>query len=203
MNVVKKYSDTELVAALKPGSGTDEHAIKFMYLEYYTLLKTYVCQNNGNEADAEDIFQEVVVAFINMIHQNKFRAESSIKTFLFALNRNMWLNELKKRGRAEKRNTVFEQAKEIDEAGIAVTIAQHESQKQILAVVASLGETCKKILLAFYYDNLSMKEILTTLHYESEQVVRNKKYKCLKQLEQLLTANPQLAQKLKNAFGNE
>jgi hypothetical protein len=43
-----------------------------------------------------------------------------------------------------------------------------------------------------------MKEILDTTDYESEQVVRNKKYKCLKQLEQMVNENPALKQTLKN-----
>jgi DNA-directed RNA polymerase specialized sigma subunit len=63
-----------------------------------------------------------------------------------------------------------------------------------------LGEGCKKILLAFYYENLSMKEILNTMNYENDQVLRNKKHKCLKQLEQLLTADPALAKTLKAAL---
>ncbi len=202
MEVVKKYTDTELLAAIKSPTSIDG-AIKFMYREYYELLKIYTCQNSGTDEDAQDIFQEVLVAFINLAQKDKFRGESSIKTFLYALNRNIWLNELKKRGRAEKRDTIFEKEKDTAMMDVSYFMAQAEMQKQILTIVEELGETCKKILLAFYYENLSMKEILTTLNYESEQAVRNKKCKCLKQLEQLLTANPNLAQTLKNALHHE
>ncbi|WP_431209442.1 hypothetical protein ACQ86N_25125 [Puia sp. P3] len=41
-----------------------------------------------------------------------------------------------------------------------------------------------------------MKEIVEHLPYENEQVVRNKKYKCLQQLTGLLKANPALAGQL-------
>ena len=47
-----------------------------------------------------------------------------------------------------------------------------------------------------------MKDILKTLQYENEQVVRNKKYKCLKQLEQMITGDPELAKNLKSLFEN-
>ena len=67
-----------------------------------------------------------------------------------------------------------------------------------MLVMESLGETCKKILLAFYFQNLAMREILKTLEYENEQVVRNKKYKCLKQLEQMMAAQPGLVKSLKS-----
>ena len=50
----------------------------------------------------------------------------------------------------------------------------------------------------FYYENLSISEMLDALDYENEQVIRNKKYKCMKQLEQMITVNPALKQSLKN-----
>jgi hypothetical protein len=43
-----------------------------------------------------------------------------------------------------------------------------------------------------------MKEIVAYLPYENEQVVRNKKSKCLKKLEELVLGNKHLAIQLKN-----
>jgi DNA-directed RNA polymerase specialized sigma subunit len=77
-------------------------------------------------------------------------------------------------------------------------MADREGKEAVMRVVSELGDTCKKILLLFYYENLSMKEILDRTDYETEQVVRNKKYKCLKQLEQMVNANPALKETLKN-----
>ncbi|MEO5891235.1 MAG: sigma-70 family RNA polymerase sigma factor [Ferruginibacter sp.] len=198
MQTNQMYSDSELLTAIKTTQIDD--AIKFMYREYYMLLKTFVCKNSGTEEDAQDVFQEMLVAFINLTRSDKFRGESSIKTFVFSLNRNIWLNELKKRGRAEKRANIFESSKELLTPDVSELIVQIETQKQVLSIIEELGAACKKILLAFYYDDLSIKEILATMDYETEQVVRNKKHKCLKQLEQLLTANPNLAKHLKIAL---
>ena len=77
-------------------------------------------------------------------------------------------------------------------------MAEREGKQAVLNVVERLGETCKKILLLFYYENLPMKDIVNATDFENDQVVRNKKYKCLKQLEQMLEANPILKQTLKN-----
>jgi DNA-directed RNA polymerase specialized sigma subunit len=59
-----------------------------------------------------------------------------------------------------------------------------------------LGEICKRILVYYYYENLSMKDIVLRLNYDNEQVVRNKKYKCMKDLNELLDRNSSI----KNAF---
>lgn len=196
MGVIRMLSDAELLAAIRQGSGLDA-AIKSIYIEYFEGLAWIVLNNSGSQQDAEDIFQEVLVNFIAAVKKDKFRGESSVKTFLFSMTKHTWLNELKKRGRSEMRELKYERAKDPHEPDVSHVIAGRETKKQLMDVVERLGDTCKKILVMFYYDNLSMKEILTRLEYENEQVVRNKKYKCLKQLEQMITSDPSLLQTLK------
>lgn len=202
MEVVKNYTDSELLEALRSGRGMNP-VLKFLYRQNFEVLKVYIVQNSGSEQDAEDIFQEVLVSFIELVRLEKFRGDSSVKTFLYALTRNTWLNELKRKGRADVREMKFEKAKDTIDEDAAQKIAGRESRKEVMDVVEKLGEQCKKILLAYYYEDRSMKEIVDIAGYDSEQVVRNKKYKCLKQLEQMLTADPNMAKTLKKALNYE
>jgi RNA polymerase sigma factor (sigma-70 family) len=196
MEVIKNFPDSELVANLRTGKRMDE-TIKAIYRNHFESLGWYVQNNSGTRQDAEDVFQEVVVSFIDLVKKDKFRGESSVKTFLYSLNRHVWLNELKRRGRALAREEKYEKGQERVEIDTSYKIADREEKEKVMRLVEELGETCRKILLLFYYENLSMKEILEQTEYENEQVVRNKKYKCLKQLEQLINANPALKETLK------
>lgn len=196
MELIRNFPNDEIVARLRTGERMDE-VIKSIYRSHFESLAWYVQHNSGSRQDAEDVFQEVVVTFINLVQANKFRGESTVKTFLYSLNRHIWLNELKKRGRAIAREEKYSKGSEVVELDAGEYIAERETKNQVMELMEKLGETCKKILLLFYYENQSMKEILETLHYENEQVVRNKKYKCLKQLEQQLNANPTLKKTLK------
>ena len=197
MGVIRNFPDSELVENLRSGQRMDE-SIKAIYRSHFESLCWYVMNNSGSRQDAEDIFQEVVVNFIDMVQKDKFRGESTIKTFLFSLNRYTWLNELKRRGRAMVREEKYERGQERVEMDTSHFIADREGKSEVLRVVGELGETCRKILLLFYYENMSMKEILDVTDYETEQVVRNKKYKCLKQLEQMIMEKPFLKETLKN-----
>jgi RNA polymerase sigma factor (sigma-70 family) len=199
MAVAPEYSDDELLRLLGSGKAID-NPVKHLYEKYFYVLSSYIEQNQGSREDAEDIFQEVVLTFIDLVQKNKFRGESSVKTFLFAVNRNIWLNELKKRGRQLKRNEKFSVEQPDAEPGIEKMISNREARKQVFNIIESLGEVCKKILLAFYYENLPISEILTRLDYQNEQVVRNKKAKCMKSLEEKFNADPALAQKFKSAL---
>jgi RNA polymerase sigma factor (sigma-70 family) len=199
MEVVRSFSDIELITNLQSGNRINE-SIRAIYKNHFDYLCWFVINNSGNREDAEDIFQEVVVNFIEAVQKNKFRGESSVKTFLYSLNRHAWLNELKRRGRASQRELKYE--RELDRQTIDVShfIADREAKSQIMKIIDQLGDVCKKILVMFYYENLSMREILEKMKYETEQVVRNKKYKCLKQLEQMLDDNPLLKETLKKAL---
>jgi RNA polymerase sigma factor (sigma-70 family) len=190
-------TDREIVDNLANDRDLDR-TIRYLYRAYFEFTGHYVVNNSGSWTDAEDIFQEVVVAFIHLVKAGKFRGEASIKTFLYALNKNSWLNELKKRGRALKRETKYEAARPGEEESINSLLEGREATQGLMKVFDDLGETCKKILLLFYFENRSMKEILNDLHYENEQVVRNKKHKCLKKLEQMIQTNKNLYQQLKS-----
>src|ERR1700755_843717 len=152
MAVVPEYSDDELLRLIGSGKAIDT-PVKYLYEKYFYLLSSHIEQNQGSREDAEDIFQEVVLTFIELVQKNKFRGESSVKTFLFAVNRNIWLNELKRRGRQVKRNEKFSSDIPESDPGIEKYIAGRESRKQVYEIIDSLGEVCKKILLAFYFEN--------------------------------------------------
>jgi RNA polymerase sigma factor (sigma-70 family) len=199
MELRKTLTDKSLIEELRSDANPDE-AIRYLYRTQFGLTAAYIKQNSGTEEDAEDIFQEVVLVFIEVLKKDKFRGESSVSTFLYSLTRNIWLNELKKRGRSKLRDEIFEKGKETTEMDVTHYIVNREQKSELMQLVDKLGETCKKILLAFYFENLAMREILETLNYENEQVVRNKKYKCLKQLEQMMAAKPALAKNLKSVL---
>ena len=194
------WTDGSLIGALKQPGRAAEDAIKQLYREHYGLLEQYVLQNQGSRSDAEDIFQETMVAFIRQVEEGKFRAESSIRTFLYALNRNIWLNELKKRGRSHLREERFAAGEEKLQLAIDGILEQQEHNMELMRSIQNLGDSCKKILLLFYYEQRPIREILSVVSYQNEQVVRNKKMKCLKKLEEMVRANGHMFQKWKNSI---
>jgi RNA polymerase sigma factor (sigma-70 family) len=195
MKVEGKFSDIELIAAIS-GKKDPNEAILFIYQEYSRTTSSFMINYGASEQDADDVFQETVIAFIDIVQKGKFRMQSSIKTYLVSIARNIWRNEVKKRQRSDYREQQFESGREQTEEDISELISEWEKKKQLRDLVYELGEPCRKLLMLFYYENLSMKEILTYLPYENEQVVRNKKYKCLQQLTEIMKQNPLIAGQL-------
>jgi RNA polymerase sigma factor (sigma-70 family) len=195
MKAEEKYSDAELIAAISAGTDLN-NAIRSIYRQHSEAVSSFIIHYGGSEQDADDIFQETVVAFIDIVRKGKYRMEASIRTFLASIARNYWFNELKKRGRSDHRDRQFELGRDQDEADVSEHMAELERKRELRQLVEQLGDACRKVLLLFYYENMSMKEIVNHLPYENEQVVRNKKYKCLQQLTGLIKSNPAIARQM-------
>ncbi len=192
MNSKHLFSDASLVAAIRDKKNLDQ-AIQHLYKEHAGITSSFIMGRGGNEQDADDIFQETVVAFIDSVQKGKFRAESGVRTFLIAISKNLWMNEMRKRQRADNREKSYEIGRDQEEAAVSEAIGDRELKQMLQRLLDSLGESCKQILTLFYYENLPMKDIVAHMHYENEQVVRNKKYKCLQQLTGMMKENPAAA----------
>ncbi|HZK64979.1 MAG TPA: sigma-70 family RNA polymerase sigma factor [Puia sp.] len=195
MNAIKLFSDSTLVEAIKNKKNLNE-AVLQLYQEHAAVARSFIMGRGGSEQDADDIFQETVISFIDTVQKGKFRFDSGIRTFLISISKNLWLNELRKRQRSDNREKIFETSREQEDAGVSEAIGDRELKQQLQKMLDGLGESCRKILILFYYENLPMKEIVSHLHYENEQVVRNKKYKCLQQLTEMLKENPVAAKQI-------
>jgi RNA polymerase sigma factor (sigma-70 family) len=160
-----------------------------LYKQYSGMVIAYIISNQGSQQDGEDVFQEALIAFINLVKSGKFRGEASLQTTFVSISRNIWFNEQKKRKSLDTRGKLFENARQ-PEADPASQLLEREVSEQFLNLMSRLGESCKSLLTMVYYENLSNKDILERTHYESEQVIRNKKYKCMKELTELIKDNP-------------
>lgn len=199
MPTPKSYTDDELIAAIDNQADVNG-AITYLYKTYYRLLERYVLANSGSEMDAEDLVQDVMVAFVDLVQQGKYRGEASIKSFLHTLARNLWITELRKRGSTAKRNVSFELERDQFTDDVSDYVTYSEAQQTVAELFGRMGETCRKILTLFYYDDLPMKDILKQTNYENEQVLRNRKYKCLKEIAELIRRTPSIYENVKTAL---
>ncbi len=184
-----RFSDSDLVEAIREKEML-EQAISQLYIDHAETTRSFIMGKGGAEQDADDIFQETIVSFIDIVQKGKFRQESSIGTFLISISKNIWYNEIRRRQRAGNREKIFEMDRNQEEGAVSETIQEREMKQQLNKLLQEVGESCRRILSLFYFENLSMKEIVSQMHYENEQVVRNKKYKCLQQLTDKIKQNP-------------
>jgi RNA polymerase sigma factor (sigma-70 family) len=175
--------------------------VRYLYEHYFEDAAKEIRLRGGSDDDAADMFQEAVLILIEKIKTGKFRQESSIKTFLVGIARNLWLFEKRTRERRSSREMHYT-ISEVDnihneDLEIGERIFCRSNTDVIQTLFKQVGEICSKILIGFYYENTSMKNLLQRFHFDNEQVLRNRKSRCMKKVKKLLTDQPELLQQLK------
>ena len=82
--------------------------------------------------------------------------------------------------------------------GPMASLISGEEKKMVLEVLSLVGDQCKELLIATIYHEMTMKDVVAQGNYSNEQIARNKKYKCLKRLKELVAERPELTKNLMN-----
>lgn len=169
----------ELIKNISRG---DSEVFKKLYREYFNMVRYFIVNNSGTLDDAEDIFQDAMIVIYEKTCDPNFSLTSSIKTYLYSVVRNLWLNKLRQKKTVQIKD--FEQFIEIEQEDNEIEIKE-ERFNAIEKAIHLLGEKCRKIIQLFYYQQKSMQEIATELAYTNAANAKNQKYKCLQQLKKL------------------
>ena len=135
--------------------------------------------------DAEDMLQEALVVLWERVRAGKFEYTAQLGTFIFATVKNMWLRQLARL----RREVPSERDPDTNPAnGVSPLEMMIEDEQALLVREAldKLGEPCRKLLLLFYWEELSMVQIAEQLGFANAETAKSKKYQCKKSLEKLL-----------------
>ena len=163
---------------------SDERALSHLYHEYAAMVSHLVITNSGSKDDADDIFQDTIIVIYEKIKSGTFVLNCSLKTYIYSVSRNLWLYKLRQTARDSKLEESFMVAP-VDDMDVDNFYEENNKHDKITAYIKHLGESCKKILLLFYYEKLSTKDIAVKLQLAGGDYVKTQKYRCLQKLKSL------------------
>lgn len=188
--MMHKVPDEDIIHGIRGGGAGAERAICQLYDLVRAIIFEFVRKNMGTREESLDLLQDAVVIVYEQIRTEKYVHNSKLSTYVYSVARHIWLNQLKRK-KIEARildNQAFEDVQESH----LTTLLHSEYENDIKSIFHLLGTDCRQLLTLIIYESMSMREVLDKMHYENEQVVRNKKYKCLKQLREMLATRPHL-----------
>lgn len=166
----------KLIAAFKAG---DKQVIQELYDQLFPALKHWLKQNSGSKEDAEDVFQEAMVAAYRKLREPAFHLNHELPTYIFAIAKKLWLQKLRRQGVHSKYEQFLStQSKVEDLEGV---IEEQESLELYRHYFNKLDEACKK-LLTFVFQGKSMLEIKEQFGFNNEAHARKKKFRCKNEL---------------------
>jgi RNA polymerase sigma factor (sigma-70 family) len=161
-------TDSEIITSLR--NNKYQQATNGLY-SFFPAIKKYIRTNNGTTDDAKDIFQDALVILYKKVQSPEFTLSAPLKTYLFAVAKNCWFQELRRRNKLPAGIPTDE---------LADTVPEEASGFQLATTAFHLlGEKCKELLILFYYKKKSYKEIATAFAFSSDKVAKNQKYRCI------------------------
>jgi RNA polymerase sigma factor (sigma-70 family) len=167
----------------------NEKVIAEIYTRFFPSVRHYIYRNNGTREDARDIFNDAIVVLLQKAREDALNLNCSLKTYIYAVCRNLWLKKINSENVEEISFSEIEDTLEgaclIEESFYDFDRANLLFQKHLLR----LSPTCRK-LIQHFLDGKSFKEITHLMNYRNESYARKRKYRCIQVLIRRIKKDP-------------
>lgn len=178
----------------------DANAFAFLVEKYKTMVFTLALKMLKSREEAEEISQDTFIKAYKNI--DKFKGDSKFSTWLYKIAYRTCLDSIKKNGKKYQTGTIDEitinQIKSTD--GILETIERKERAVIINKCLIELPEDERSIIWLFYFEELSLKEIIEITEL-SEANVKVKLHRARKRL--LAIVEKRVEPELINHYGRK
>ncbi|TAJ12176.1 sigma-70 family RNA polymerase sigma factor [Marinilabiliaceae bacterium JC017] len=178
-----RYSDKQLIEGIY---NRDSKVIRYIMDVVWVPVKDFIYKNSGNKQDAIQIIEEGILAIYTK--SDKLELTSSFTTYFFAICKNMWLNELRKRKKSPVLTSEFGNL--LQENEIAEKQLYEKRRLLYLKYFQKISKVCQS-LLRLMAKGFSNEEIMAELAFSSIQYTKNRKSMCNTKLIELIKEDPQ------------
>jgi RNA polymerase sigma factor (sigma-70 family) len=183
---VSEFSVEEIIEGIK---ARDNCVLQYVYKNHFPSIHHFIISNSGSPEDAKDIFQEsIIVIYRKLKEQQHFLLNSSFKTFIYSIARNLWLKHL----RAIKYEglTIKDQQQYIELKDEPFKVSNDDLKMSLYQkYFKQLPEDCQNILKLTARD-IPQKEIAQAMNLKSENYVKKRKHDCKEKLIEMIKKDP-------------
>lgn len=160
----------------------DSGSFELLYKFCFPSIASYVKQNLGNNEDAEDIFQEAIIVLLKKTKQSDFVLSSSLKTYLYAVAKNLWLKRL----RDNKLNIVNSELNLATyEPEIFELVSEQSREEKVQNWLQKITRNCRRIIKALFFYEVPMDALILKMGWKNKHTASSQKHKCLQQIKNI------------------
>lgn len=172
---------------LKGLAQNEKTAVEAIYRDNYSVIQSFILNNNGSVEEARDIFQEAMIVLYEKAGSPSFSLNCQLRTFMYSICRRLWLKRLQQLSKYSTQVDNLEETVHVEEE-----MEDHEKRNEDFILMenamAKIGEPCKSLLDAYYIQKKSMQDIAGEFGYTNSDNAKTQKYKCLMRLKKLFFA---------------
>jgi RNA polymerase sigma factor (sigma-70 family) len=163
--------------------------IASIYKKFAPKVKNYIRTNSGDDDQAQDVIQEVLITIYNQAKTSGLQLSCPFDAYFFLLCKRRWLNELKKA--SNKEVTLQDDNVSIEESVQEMTWQTEvfDSKQSLFdEMFQKLGDKCQEVLKLSFVTK-TMEEVAEKLNV-TYGYVRKKKSLCTGQLTEMIQQSP-------------
>ncbi len=165
---------------------SNENVITDIYIRFFPKVVKFILQNNGQQVDAEDIFQKVLLQISARIRIRELQTiNSTFEAYFFTACKNLWRRELNKKKRVTNIDVKELVSEELD---MAHALLEQERWELFKEKLEKLSDNCKEILTLFL-KKVSYADMVKKMSYTTETVARQRVFKCKAKLIKIIKAD--------------
>jgi RNA polymerase sigma-70 factor (ECF subfamily) len=155
--------------------------LKEIYDSFSGSFTSFFRKYGLSSTELEDAFQDSVIALYQNIMRGRLKIlDGSIKTYIWAIGKHKVIDTVRKKKKDIRITDDYIEPMEVKEAQL------NQKQKLLYEHFKALGKSCQKVLKYFYYEGLTLGEIVEISDYKDENSVKSSKSRCIKQLRNLI-----------------
>lgn len=190
-----KIQEDHIISMLQ--SGDDKVVIKHLYKKVFPKVKNSIRGKGGNEEDAADAFQEVIMHFYKMVITNQFDKKYKVYGFLYTMSINRWLNILRKKKKMDYVEDIENNIQYQDTTPeLEIKPVQIDQNNLLQTFFQDLGERCLELLNYTIFQNISYEDIALRMEIPNTNAAKMQVFRCKQKLLQKVDENPVLKSKL-------
>ena len=164
-----------------------------LYQDNFVKISNFVLNNSGNQADAEDLFQDAMMVLVEKLRQDNFLLTASINTYVFAICKNLWLKKL----RHKNYQLTFEKLESFDFLmSINNSIEDEKTYlEKLKGYLLKITNHCNRLIQDMFFIGKTIDQIQKDYGYSTKHNAQNQKYKCIQQIKKVKEKEEQKAKK--------
>lgn len=185
----KNWTQDEIIEAIKSGRKPNRN-LAFIHIFFELGWKEdfikKVQQKGGSLHDAQDAFQNGVIAFEKSLRKGDFKGKGELKAYFMTIAKNRWIDSTRKKKELFLMETDYVEPMGED---IEDMYIEAEKQKYIKQALSLLEERCEQMLTLYKY-GYSLKELMKEFSFNTVQATNNALHRCRKRFHQFFVDNP-------------
>ena len=187
---MQEISRTITLEDLRQGS---DQVLRQVYEENRDKFLNFARKYNLSEEENIDVYQDAYIIFYDNVMSGKIESfTSSISTYLFGIGKYLIFDQMRKNKKIVGSNydlsivgeeDVVVETLELEQPGLT------NEQELLQKYFGTMGKKCQELLTLFYYRGYTIQEIMEHENYNSENVVKSAKSRCMKTLKERIKAN--------------